>query len=76
MRREKLKEYEILSKRLFELRTSYNYTQLDVAAKLAITYQSYQAYELGVSVPSLQNIIKLADLYEVSIDFLLGRSDL
>jgi len=73
MKRENLKEFNILSKTLSELRQANGLTQMDVAGKLNITYQSYQAYELGIAVPSLQNFIKLADFYDVSLDYLIGR---
>lgn len=76
MIRENLKEFKILAKTLTELRLANGYTQLDVAAKLLITYQSYQAYERGIAVPTLQNFIKLADLYDVSLDYLIGRKEI
>lgn len=67
-----MKELYNLSKNLHELRKQYNYTQQFVAMKIGITYQSYQAYERGISVPTLQNFIKLAKLYDVSYDDLLN----
>ena len=76
MKKENLKEFKILSNRLYELRELYHYTQMDVAAKLGVSYQSYQAYERGVAVPTLQNFIKLANLYDVSLDYLVGRDDI
>lgn len=60
-----------LSKNLKALRLQYGYTQRFVADNIGITYQSYQAYELGLSVPTLQNFIKLAKFYDVSYDDLL-----
>ena len=39
--------------------------------QIGITCQSYQAYEWGVTVPTLQNFIKLARLYDVSLDDLI-----
>ena len=65
------KIYEF-SKIIKELRLQYGYTQKVVALKLGISYQSYQAYELGIAVPTLQNFLKLASLYDVSLDFLVG----
>ncbi len=62
-----------LCKILKELREKYGYTQKEVAEKLNITYQSYQAYERGVSVPSLANFFKLADIYDVALDDLIDR---
>ena len=76
MKRENLKEFEILSKKLIELRNANNLTQLQVAAELNIAYQSYQAYERGIAVPTLQNFIKLAKYYDVSTDYLIGRNDI
>ena len=76
MKREILKEYTILQKHLSELRIANSMTQSDVAKILGVSYQSYQAYERGVAVPTLQNFIKLADLYDVSLDYLVGRSEI
>ncbi len=76
MKKENLKEYTILAKRLIELREENNYTQKQVANELDITYQSYQAYERGIAVPTLQNFIKLALFYDVSLDYLIGRNEI
>ena len=75
----KKKEVESLKKLpsiLYELRTQSGWTHTDVAEKLNIKYQSYQAYELGISIPSLQNFIALAELYDVSLDYLVGKKDI
>lgn len=66
-----MEELYRLSKNLKNLRKQFNYTQKYVAEQLGITYQSYQAYELGVTVPTLQNFIKLAKLYSVAYEELL-----
>ncbi|MCI8420973.1 MAG: helix-turn-helix transcriptional regulator [Clostridia bacterium] len=68
-----MKELLILSTTLKELREKQGYTQKYVAERLGIRYQSYQAYELGLTVPTLHNFIKLADIYDVSLDYLIGR---
>ncbi len=64
-------ELKNLPKNLKNLRKQFEYTQSYVAAQIGISYQSYQAYEWGVTVPTLQNFIKLAKLYDVSLDELL-----
>ena len=69
-------EFKKLSKNLAEMRKIYGLTQTQVAEKLGITYQSYQAYERGVALPTLQNFVKLADLFDVSLDFLIGRKEI
>ena len=76
MKKKEVKSLKNLPSILFELRTQNGWTQTDVAEKLHIKYQSYQAYELGVSVPSLQNFIALAELYDVSLDYLIGKKEI
>lgn len=66
-----MKELNNLAKNLKDLRKQFGYTQTQVAEKIGITCSSYQAYEWGVTVPTLQNFIKLAKLYEISLDDLL-----
>lgn len=60
-----------LTKNLKALRRQYGYTQQYVAEQLGITPQSYHAYEAGITIPTLPNFIKLARLYDVSLDDLL-----
>jgi len=63
------------STRLRELRTLKNVTQKQVAESTGLSERGYQNYELGEREPTLANINKLADFFEVSTDYLLGRSD-
>lgn len=48
-------------------------TQQEVADYLHIKRESYTSYEIGKNIPPTENIIKLADLYKVATDYLLGR---
>lgn len=66
-----MKELLNLSKNLKDLRKASGMTQKQVAEKLQIAYQSYQAYELGLTVPTLKNFIKLTKLFDVSYEDLL-----
>ena len=66
-----MEELKKLAKNLKDLRKQFNYTQSYVAKQIGITCSSYQAYEWGVTVPTLQNFIKLTKLYNVSCDDLL-----
>ena len=63
------------SKIIKDLRLQYKYTQRFVASKLGISYQSYQAYELGIAVPTFQNFLKIANFYDVSLDYLVGNRE-
>ena len=49
-------------------RNSKGLTQKEIADAIGIKTQSYQAYESGVSLPSSENLLKLAIILEVSID--------
>lgn len=60
---------------LKSLRIQNEWTQEYVAKQLGISYQSYQNYERGLSLPTLINFIKLANLFEVSLDYLIGRKE-
>ncbi len=67
---------KIFQDRLLEQRKLYGYTQRDMAKLLNITQPSYIRYENGTSEPSQENLIKIADLFDVSLDYLLGRTNL
>lgn len=68
-----MKEIYNLPEILRTLRERREWTQKQVAEKIGIKYQSYQAYELGITLPTLTNYIKLADLYELPMDALIDR---
>lgn len=68
-----MKELAELSKIIKQLRLQNKYTQTYVANKIGISCSSYQAYEWGVNIPSLPSFIKLADLYDIPLDELIGR---
>ena len=65
----------MLSVRLISLRKSHKKTQQDVADYLGLTRPAYTAYERGNRQPDYTILQKLADYYDVSTDYLLGRSD-
>ncbi len=65
----------ILSKRLKECRKEKGYTQGQVAIYCDITEKTYQNYELMTREPKIEILIKIADLFNVSIDYLVGRTD-
>ena len=66
-----MQELYRLSENLKRLRRECGYTQSFVAQKIGIRYQSYHAYETGLTVPTLENFIRLARLYDVSLDELV-----
>ena len=66
---------EILAQRLRQLRDEFHYTQQEVAIYSDITEQAYQNYERMTREPKLEILIRIADLYNVSLDYLVGRTD-
>lgn len=63
------------SDRLKALRIAKGDTQVNMAKLLGCTEQHYQRFEYGKVTPNAIVIGKLADYFEVSTDYLLGRSD-
>ena len=66
----------IFRKNIYELRKLNRFTQREVAQRLGISQPSYIRYENGSAEPTLENLVKIADLYDVSVDFLLGRKEI
>ena len=61
--------------RLKEIRKAQKVTQKQLANELSISERNYQDYEYGKVVPSATILIALADYFDVSIDYLVGRTD-
>ena len=61
--------------RIREVREDKGYTQNDIAKILNTTQQQYSKYELGIQIIPLEKINILANLYQTSIDYLIGRTD-
>lgn len=61
--------------RLKELRVAKNITQKTLAEYLEVTTRHVQRYEAGQHQPNIDGLIALADYFQVSIDYLVGRSD-
>ena len=68
--------YEILKfENIRNLRLDKGYTQKQIAEMLGISQNTYSQYEIGVLNYPVDVIIKLADFYGTSTDYLLGRTD-
>lgn len=64
---------KIFGTRLREVRKSKKLTQQNLADILNIKRATIAKWETGKNEPSFENLIKLADLFEVSLDWLFGR---
>lgn len=66
----------LLGQRIKELRNKYRYTQRELAAKVGVTKSTIAAYENDSRMPSYDVLIKMADIFKVSIDsILLNRTE-
>ena len=69
--------YEVLKyENIRNLRIDRGLTQREVAEYLHIKQNTYSQYELGVLNYPVEALVKLADFYGVSVDYLLGRTDI
>lgn len=55
------------------LRKENNLSQKELAEKINISQRAYAHYEKGDREPSLETLIKLAEYYKVSLDYITGR---
>lgn len=63
---------DVFLENLKSARISKNYTQKDMAERLGTTQGAYQKWESGGREPNFENLIKLAEVFNVSVDKLLG----
>ena len=66
---------ELFSERIAFLRQEKHLTQRELAEKLGLAHRSYQSYEYGERFPDFHGLIAIADFFDVSLDYLVGRSD-
>ena len=63
------------SERLKKLRKDSGFTQVDVAEKLGISQPAYASWERGIKKPTQENLVKIAQVLNVSVDYLVGNSE-
>ena len=61
------------SERLKDLRKQSGLTQVDVAEKLGISQPAYASWERGAKKPTQENLVKIAQILNVSVDYLVGN---
>lgn len=65
----------IISKRLKELRENLGVSQAKLAQEIGITQASVNRYEMGKVFPTAETLLKYADRFDVSLDYIFGRTD-
>lgn len=63
------------AERLKELRKQANLTQVELAKRLGIGQSSYADWERGRKKPTQENLVKISQVFSVSIDYLVGNSE-
>jgi len=67
--------YKTLCENIKSLRTSKKISQVELSKILGVTKQCISNWENDNIVPSIEMLIKIADFFDVSTDYLLGRTD-
>lgn len=65
----------MIGKRLKELRMIKGKTQKQMGEFLGVSESQYQQYEYNIRTPELKRIIIIADFFDISIDYLLNRTE-
>jgi len=61
--------------RIRELREEKRMTQLNLSMELEVTQETISAYEIGKHYPSVKSLLKMAELFHSSLDYIMGISD-
>ena len=67
---------ETIGAKIKQLREEIGLSQMELSKKIYISQSSIARYELGKTEPKASDIIKLAEFFCVSADYLLGLSDI
>lgn len=65
----------VIGTRIKELRLNKKVTQKEIAEGIGVSSVSIQRFEYGSVRPSLDTLLALADYFDVSLDYLVGRSN-
>ena len=64
----------MFSEKIRQLRKDRHLTQAEVAKEVGLSARGYQDLELGAK-PGFDNLLHIADFYDVSVDWLMGRTE-
>ena len=63
------------AQRMKQLRKEKNLKQQQLADQFSVKLRTYQGYEYGESYPEVAKLVAIADFFDVSLDYLMGRSE-
>lgn len=70
-----MKNTKIVGQRLRSLREGLKYPQVKMAEMVGVKQTSINRYESGEAEPSFEILLKYADFFDVSMDYIFGRTD-
>ena len=75
MSRERSDFMQVLTERLFALRKERNWSQETAAKNFGVPFRTYRRYELGEREAPFSIVVRIAEFYDISLDYLAGRTD-
>lgn len=63
-------------KNLYDIRTKKKMSQINLSVKLGVSQETISAYESGKSFPSVNTLLKLCEIFNVSADYLLDKTNI
>lgn len=67
---------DVISKKIIEQRKKIGLTQNELADRLFVTRQAVSKWEIGKSLPSIEVLLEMTELFDVTIDYMLDESDI
>ena len=67
---------EVIGSKITKLRKDLNLTQLELSEKIYVTPQAVSKWEKGKSIPSIEVLVELTKLFNISIDYLLDNTEI
>ncbi|HHY66654.1 MAG TPA: helix-turn-helix transcriptional regulator [Alicyclobacillus sp.] len=65
----------VFGDRLRQLRRNSGMSQKDLASSIGVTERAFRFYESGDREPTIEQLVKLADIFNVSLDYMTGRTN-
>ena len=65
----------VFNNRIKELRKEKNITQLRLSTELNVSQEAISSYESGKSTPSVASLIKMSEIFNTSMDYIMDRTD-
>lgn len=65
----------VFSERMYQLRKEKKISQVALAKEIGVSSRVYQDYEYGKREAQMTTLVRIADFFDVSLDYLTGRTD-